>query len=229
MRLDGTKLLMAVLLLAPYAVPAVAADNDDLAKALDKTAALEKYTFQVRAKAGDAAPEVEGAYQKGQPAFLQADRIPFYRAGDVLVYKQGDNWQRTKRGIESDPLAVLGASAKAKGARLPHEEVSGLARFLKGVAKGDKKEDDCAVYTADLTEDGAKKLAPVESQDVAKGGTVRLWVNGDGAVVKYALTIRVQGKRGNAEVNGTLEKVVKLGDIGTAKVEVPEAARKALE
>jgi len=44
-----------------------------------------------------------------------------------------------------------------------------------------------------------------------------------------SLTIRVQGKRGNAAGNGTLAQIVKLGDIGTAKVEVPEAARKALE
>jgi hypothetical protein len=80
-----------------------------------------------------------------------------------------------------------------------------------------------------LTPEGAKKLAATEFQDVASGGSARVWVNEDGAVVKYATSIRVQGKRGNAEVDGTVEKTVKLGDIGTAKIEVPDGAKKALE
>jgi hypothetical protein len=173
--------------------------------------------------------EPSGDVPEGDPVFLQADRIPFYKAGDVLVYKQGDVWKRTKRGVESDPLLILGASAKVTAARLPHEELTGLAKSLKGAKKGDKKEDGCLVYSGDLTQEGAKKLAPTEFQDVVRGGTARVWINGDGAVVKYMLSIRVQGKRGNAEVDGTTEKTVKLSDIGSAKVDVPEGAKKVLE
>jgi hypothetical protein len=48
-------------------------------------------------------------------------------------------------------------------------------------------------------------------------------------VVKYTVSIRVQGKRGNAEADGTREKTVKLSDIGSAKVDVPQGAKNALE
>jgi hypothetical protein len=218
--------LAAVLIVAPLAI---ANGDDELPKSFGKSSMLERYTFQIENKVGDGVAAVEGTYQKGQPVYLQAERIPFYKAGDVLVYKQGDAWKRTKRGIESDPLLILGASAKVTAARLPHEELAALAKCLKETKKGDKKENSCSVYSGDLTAEGARKLAPSEFQDVARGGTARVWVNEDGAVVKYTMTIQVKGKRGNAEVDGTVEKTVKLGDIGTAKVEVPEAAKKALE
>ncbi len=218
--------LAAALILAPFA--AAADGDDDLTKVFERTSTLEGYTFQIENKLGGGGA-VEGTYQKGQPVFLQADRIPFYKSGDVLVYKHGDTWTRTKRGVESDPLVILGASAKVTAARLPHEELIGLAKSLKDAKKSDKKEDGCLVYSGDLTQEGAKKLAPSEFQNVVRGGTARVWINGDGAVVKYTLSIRIQGKRGNAEVDGTTEKTVKLSDIGSAKVDVPEGAKKVLE
>ena len=210
------------------ASPAAKAGDDDLSKALQKAAALERYAFQTEEKLGKGAG-VEGAYQKGQPLSLKADKIDFFKAGDVLVYKHGDAWTRSKRGIESDPLIVLGAVAKVNAVRLPHEELADLGKLLRGAKKSDGMEDGCTVYVGDLTEEGAKKLAPAASQGAAKGGTARVFVNGAGAVVKYTLNIRLKGRQGNAEVDGTAEKTVKLSDLGSAKVEVPEAAKKALD
>jgi hypothetical protein len=211
------------------ASPAAKAGDDDLSNALQKAAALERYAFQTDDKPGKGAGGVEGAYQKGQPLSLKADKIDFFKAGDVLVYKHGDAWTRSKRGTESDPLIVLGAVAKVNAVRLPHEELAELGKLLRGATKSDRMEDGCTVYVGDLTEEGAKKLAPTASQGVAKGGTARVFVNGDGAVVKYTLSIRLKGRQGNAEVDGTAEKTVQLRAIGSAKVEVPEAAKKALE
>jgi hypothetical protein len=211
-------------------ITSTAMADDDLTKALQKTAALDRYTFQIEEKPGKGAGTgVEGAYQKGQPLSLKADKFEFFKSGDVLVYKQGDVWKRSKRGVESDPLIVLGAVAKVNAARLPHEELAALGKAVDKEKKADRTEDGCAVYTAELTEEAAKKLAPTESQGVARGGTAKVWVNGDGAVVKYALSIRLKGRRGNVEVDGTAEKTVKLSDLGSAKVEVPEAAKKALD
>jgi hypothetical protein len=208
---------------------AARAGDDELTKALDKAAALESYTFQIDDKPGKGAGAgVEGAYQKGQPVFFKADNLSFYKKGDALVYKKGDAWMRSKRGVESDPLIVLASVAKVNAARLPHEELSGFGKLVKEAKKGDK-EDGNTVYTADLTDEGAKKLAPTEFQRVAKSGTTTLWVNGDGELVKYAVRIRLQGKLGNAEIDGTAEKTVKLGDRGKAKVEPPDEATKALE
>jgi hypothetical protein len=229
MRWYAKTFLAAGWLFALAATPASAGD-EDLTKALQKAAALERYAFQIEEKPGKGAgAAVEGAYQKGQPLSLKADKIEFFKAGDVLIYKQGDAWKRSKRGVEPDPLIVLGAVAKVNAARLPHEELAALGKLLEKAKKADRTEDGNTVYAGDLSEEAAKKLAPTESQGVARGGTAKVWVNGDGAVVKYALSIRLKGRQGNAEVDGTTEKSVQLREIGSAKVEVPEAAKKALE
>jgi hypothetical protein len=225
------KRFMFLLFLAclPFVVgadkPSVA--DKELAAALEKTAALESYQFKVEGRA--AQDSVEGTYQKNQPISFKAEKIEFLKKGDVLAYNQGDEWKRSKTGIESDPLRILTASAKVRSARLAHEELATLAKVCKDATKLDKKEDGFTVYTAELTDDGAKKLAPTESQNVAKGGKVKLWVDKDGVVVKYSINIRLQGRQGNAEVNGTSEKTVTLSEIGKAKVEVPDGAKKALE
>jgi hypothetical protein len=229
MRRFAATFLSAGVFFTLLAAPAWA-DDDALTKAIEKDAALQQYTFQIDEKPGKGAGSgVEGTYQKGQPVYLKADKISYFKAGDVLVYKQGETWKRSKRGTESDPLTVLGAVAKVNAARLPHEEFAGLEKLLTGIKKGDKMEDGCAVYSADLTEEGAKQLAPVESKGVARSGTLRAWINADGLIVKYVVSIRLKGKRGNAEVDGTAEKTVRLADLGSAKVEVPEGAKKALE
>jgi hypothetical protein len=208
---------------------AARAADEALTKALEKAAALESYTFQIDDKPGKGSGTgVEGTYQKDQPVFLKSDKLLFYKKGDALIYQQGNDWKRSKRGVESDPLIVLGSVAKVNSARLPHEELAGFTKLLKEIKKGDK-EDGLTPYSADLTDEGAKKLAPTENQGVAKGGAATLWLNGDGELVKYAFRIRLQGKQGNAEVNGAAEKTVKIGDVGKAKVELPEAAKKVLE
>ncbi len=48
-------------------------------------------------------------------------------------------------------------------------------------------------------------------------------------LTKYQITIHVQGRRGNAEVDGLMTKTVTLSQVATAKVVVPSGAREALE
>src|SRR6266851_935642 len=200
MRSSPIFVLAACLLVAADKSEKASDDDKELTTALQKAAAVESYAFKVADKAGKT---VEGTFQKDQPVFYQADKIPFYKKGDALVYKQGDEWKRSKTGVESDPLLILAASAQVRSVRLPHEELATLAKNLKEAKKEDKKESGLTVYSADLAEDGAKKLAPTESQGVAKGGQAKIWVDKEGAVVKYTINIRLQGRQGNAEVNGT--------------------------
>ena len=72
-------------------------------------------------------------------------------------------------------------------------------------------------------------LARSENRGVAQEGTARFWVDADGRLVKYAVSIKLQGKIGGADVDGTVEKTVTLRGIGSTEVAVPEGARKALE
>src|SRR5437763_1184925 len=114
----------SLVLLAAGFAPGPDRAERDLAAALRQAAALESYDFTVAERPGVGAGDaVECKYRKGQPLSCKADGIAFYRQGDTLVYERGGRWQRTRQGTLSDPLRILGASAKVRRVRLPHEEV----------------------------------------------------------------------------------------------------------
>ena len=202
---------------------AIGAD-DGLTRATTAVAKAERYSFTVKDGVG---PAVEGTYQKGSPLYVRADRIEFFRQGDVLVYRQGDSWQRTRTGTLSDPLPILAASARVKAARPPHEELAELSAGLTDVRKTAGK--DGATYSGTLSEKVARQLARSEDRDLTRGGTATVRVDGKGRVTGYDVSIRVQGRRGNADVDGTVTRSVTVADVGTAKVDVPAAAKKALD
>src|SRR5262245_19078620 len=86
-------------------------DEKQLADAARQTAELSGYSFTIEeGNAGEKGTrqQVAGKYQKGQPIFFLADKIEFYKKGEVLVYKDGDNWQKSRTGTLSDPLRILG-------------------------------------------------------------------------------------------------------------------------
>ncbi len=202
----------------------LAAVDDDLAKALRAVNHADSYTFTV-VEGGEGA--VEGKYQKDRPTSFTADGIDFFRQGDALVYQQGGRWQKAKTGTQSDPLAILAASAKVRGARLPHEEVADLAKHLKNVRKVAEKKH--TVYQAQLTEDGARALAKPADREVARGGRARLQVDGRGRLVRYEITIRLKGRRGNADVDGEANRKITIRDMGGTRVDVPDDVKKLLE
>ena len=80
--------------------------------------------FRADSPGGGAGGPVGGKYERGQPVSLQADGVAFYKKGEAPVYEQAGRWRRTKRGTESDPLRILGASARARAVRLPHTPAS---------------------------------------------------------------------------------------------------------
>jgi hypothetical protein len=85
------------------------------------------------------------------------------------------------------------------------------------------------VYTGDLKEEGARRFVQKSLQSVATGGKAKIWIGLDGEVHKYLINVRVQGRLGNAEVDGEVTKTVIISDRGTAQVNVPQAAMKAIE
>jgi hypothetical protein len=198
--------------------------DDDLARAIQSVTTAERYAFTLKDGPGS---EVEATFQKGSPLHFRADRIEFFRQGDVLIYRQGDAWQRTRTGTLSDPLPILGASAKVKAARAPHEELTSLAAGMTDVQKTARK--DSVTYAGVLPEKVAKELARSEDRDLAQGGSVTVRVDAKGRLTGYEVSIQVKGRRGNADVDGTVTRTVTVSNVGTAKVELPAAARKALE
>jgi hypothetical protein len=207
-----------------------AAEGEELAPALKKAAGWENYRFTVESRPGPGTQgALEGRYQKGRPLACKADNIEFFKQGEALVYLDGGRWLRSKRGTLSDPLRVLGGVAKVNAVRLPHEEATVLAKVVRSVKKAERKEGGHTVFNGDLDAEAARSLVGTEHRAVARGGTARFWVNGDGSLVKYTVDLRVQGRLGGAEIDGNVVRTVTLTGAGDTKVEVPEAARKALE
>jgi len=209
----------------------------DSRKALDKAvrtcAALKGYSFQIDERPGQGAGgTLQGKFEQGKPIFFLADKIEIFKKGDVLAYKDGEKWERSRTGTLSDPLRVLGAVAKARGARLPHEELADLAKGLTQIKKVEPEPSSTVylgVFQGELKEADARRLVPKSLEQVARKGQAKIWVGADGQVHKYSLTIPVQGRLGNAEIDGKVARTVLLTDRGTAKVVLPEEAKKALE
>jgi hypothetical protein len=221
-----------VALLFPLASGTAGAGGKDeaaqeLSKAAEKAATAKSYTFQIEERPGrGTGGAFTGKYAQGQPTFFKADGIEFFKTGKALAYEQGGKWHRSKTGTESDPLRILGAAAKVRRAALPHEELAGFAKNLKRVKKAQEKGQ--TVYSGDLTDAAVKRLAPSEFRSVAQSGQAKVWVDG-GQVTRYAISLRLQGRLGGAEVDGTSLRTVTLSDPGKTNLEVPVAARKALE
>jgi hypothetical protein len=221
---------VAALLAVTVVLPAshAAGDREELSRALHKAGGWTSYAFTAEEEPGPGSGgALEGRYQRGRPLACKADGIECFRRGDAVVYRQGGRWLRARTGTTSDPLRVLGALAKVRAARLPHEEVAELAKAVGAVRK--EKDGERALYRAELSAAAARSLARPEHRGVARGGAARFWVGDDGRLVQYAVTIKVQGRLGGADVDGTVVKTVTLSGVGSTQVAVPEAARKALE
>jgi hypothetical protein len=211
-----------------FLVGAAAGQEMELQALAGKAGAWKSYAFTIDQKPGPGKP-VEGKHQAGQPTWFKADGIEFYRKGTALVYLDGGRWQRSRTGTLSDPLHILGPASRIRRVTaLPNEELPGLVKDLTDVKKADGKEKGSTVYTGKLTAAGLKEWAPTESRSVAREGTI--WVESvGGKVVRYSVSFRLKGRRGDAEVDGKLTRTVQLRGAGSTRVEVPAAARKALE
>src|SRR3954469_23904062 len=200
------------------------AADDELATALRPVVTAESYSFTARDGTG---AEVAGTFQKDSPLHFRADRVEFFRQGDVLVYRQGATWQRTRTGTLSDPLPILTASARVKAVRPPHEELAKLSAGMTDVRT--TANTDGTTYTGILPEKVARELARGEDRDLARGGSATVRMDAKGRLTGYEVSIQVKGRRGNADVDGTVTRTLTVKDVGTARVEVPAAAKKVLE
>lgn len=163
--------------------------------------------------------------------------------GGKAVVKSGDAWKSTDefgqgggggQGGQRDP-----ASFFARGLRnfkLPAEQAGSLVDKV-----GDLKKGEDGSYAGDLTEEGAKELlsgggggggrAPTVTEPK---GSVTWWVK-DGVLVKYEIkltgkmTFGGQGGQQGREIAINRTTTVEIKDVGAAKVEPAEEAKKKLE
>lgn len=214
-----------------------AAPKDDLLAAAKKLAAANNYSWKstvdvAGGQGGRMGGPTEGKTEKGGYTWISMTRgeneMVAVMKGDKGALKTPDGWQSLSDAAADDQgpgrwLARMVQTFKTPAAQA--EDVAGKTKELK-------KDGDA--IAGELTEDGAKALITMGGRGGGNGpevsgakGSVKFWLK-DGMVHKWEL--KVQGK---VSFNGNDRDVdrtttVEIKDIGSTKIEVPEAAAKKL-
>jgi hypothetical protein len=215
------KTIIGMACVLAFAVAARA--DEDLAAAVKKTSELKSYAFKsFQGPKKEAVLEAE--YQAGQPSRFIADKVEFLRKEKVLIYQQDGKWHKCKTGIESDPLRILVPSAKVRQQTMPHEELAGFDKHFKAVKKAGKGE-----YAGELTLEACRKLLAPGDRQLAKRGMATLHLDKNGLVREYQIAIDIEGRRGNAEVMGTVIRTITIESPGAVNIKLTDEQKKLLE
>jgi hypothetical protein len=157
--------------------------------------------------------------------------------GDKGAVRTQDGW-RTVEELRQAAQGGGGGRGMMAGrlamTRVPAKEAENILEKVKDV-----KAADGGVFTADLTEEGAKELISFRrpsgsGQQQGPGaknaqGSVKFWVK-DGMLVKYELSLKgtVIFGQDQQERDMARKTTVEIKDVGATKVEVPEEAKKKL-
>jgi hypothetical protein len=226
--MNKTQLLPA---LALAALPLLAADSgpkDEITAAAKKLGEKPNYSW----KATVVVPEgsqfrpgpTEGKTEKDGFTYVTmsfGDNLTeaVLKDGKAVVTNQEGNWE-TVSDSDSAEGAARFRSRMIRNLKTPAVQAAELAAAAKEL----KKDGDA--LAGDLTDEGAKAQFRFGNVSGAKG-SVKFWLK-EGALAKYE--VKVKGK---VEFNGNEREVdrattVEIKDVGTTKVNVPEAAKKKL-
>lgn len=231
-----TKILFSILNLAAASVLAADSDpKDELTSAAKSLAGKDNYAWKSTMEFGNFSGDTEGKTDKEGLVSLS---LNFGNNSRDAVLKGGKGAIKTDQGWQSFSELESGSNGEGRGRGLllrrlqtykaPAEEAIKLLSQTKEI----KKEGE--VYSASLTEEGAKELLTFgrrrggENVEVSGAkASVKFWIK-DGLISKYQLkqqgTVTAGGNE--REVDGTT--TVEIKNVGSTKVEVPEEARKKL-
>jgi len=222
-----TALLCTITLLTTSLIAADSTPKDDVLAAAKKLGEKPSYAWKTTTVVPESAQfkpgPSEGKTSKDGITFLSVsfgdNTTQIYLKGDKAVADPDGDWQ-TLADLENSegPGRFLGFLIRNFQAPVAQ------AQELAGAAKELKKEGE--VFASDLTEEGAKKQFRWGNVTNPKG-SVKFWVKeGQLAKLQFKLTGKVDFN-GN-EIDVDRDTTVEVKDVGTTKVEVPEAAMKKL-
>lgn len=149
-----------------------------------------------------------------------------------VVEEDGDGRRGGRRGGRFGGMFGMGQMA------FPHEDLKKLGKRLKSAEKTRKTENvgrtECSVYKAVFTERGAEDLwgenRMLDSlEDAEFDGKAKLWIDEDGALLKYEITASFAGYFREREFEMTQTRTVTVYDVGKTKVKIPAGAKTAIE
>jgi len=215
---------------------AVSSPTEAITNAAAKLAQQTSYSWKTTTAFGNFTGTSEGKSQKDgllalSMAFGDNTTEAFLKDGKGAVKTGDQDWQS---------LAELASAAGSEPGRRQF-----LPRFLQSfkaptaeaadlAAKSKELKQDGEVYAGELTEAGAKELLTFggrrggnRPEPKNAKGSVKFWVK-DGLLAKYEHklqgTINFNGEDRDVDRTTTVE----IKDVGTTKIDVPEAAKKKL-
>ncbi len=141
------------------------------------------------------------------------------------VSREGEGWQSLSELENSEGprrfLAFLIRNFKA-----PAAEAAQLVSYAKEI-----KQDEPGVYSGDLTEEGVKNLLSFRRPGGGEGpevsnpsGSCKFWLK-DGALAKYQFKVKGTMSFNGNDFDIDRTTTVEIKDVGTTKLNVPEAAK----
>lgn len=215
--------------------------GDDLDSALSKAGMMNNYTatLTLRKEGGEPGTDsnhtVDFRMMPGAAYHLKAGELEGYRQGEAFVVKEGGAWKRVETGAAGEPADKGQLSAeKLAQVRAPHE----FLRELKTASfKSVRREDGEGgrIFSGDLTDQAIRALfgrkggsGDARTQTAATGNA-RIWLNAEGVVSKFELTVEHKDATGKAGAESSRKtKIVEFREIGSTKYEVPADAMKVL-
>jgi hypothetical protein len=227
-------LLGIVMMAAGSQLAAESGAKEDVTGAAKKLGDKGNYSWKSTMEAGNFNGTTDGKTDKDglvclSMTFGDTTTEAFVQGGKGAVKSPDAGWESlADLAANTDPGPRRFLVRRLQTFKAPVAEVADLADKTKEL----KKDGD--VYSGDLTEAGAKDLVGFGGRRGANApepknakGSVKFWTK-DGVLSKYELKVQ-----GTVNFNGEDRDIdrtttVEIKDVGTTKIEVPEAAKKKM-
>lgn len=225
------KRIIACNVLCLLASPLLAADSgprDDVIAAAKKLAEKANYTWKTTVVVPESAQfkpgPTDGKTEKDGFTYVTmsfGDNLTeaAMKGDKALITNQDGDWQLASE-LEGGEGRGRFLGRMVRNLKAPAAQATELA----GVTKELKKDGD--VYSGDLTEEGAKAQFRFGNVSNPKG-SVKFWLK-DGVLSKYEFKVKGKVDFNGNEMDVDRATTTEVKDVGTTKVNVPEAAKKKL-
>jgi hypothetical protein len=230
--------LTSCALLAAASVASAADAKEELIQAAKALDAKENYSWRTTVVVPDDAQfkpgPTEGKAVKGGLIKVAQE----FEFATLETYKQGDKAAMNNQDGGWDSLAEVESqegfgpfrAAMARNLFAPSEDVVDMAKHLQDV----KKEGE--VYSGELTEAGAKALLGLNRRAGGGGGmnvpagkgSAKFWVT-DGVLSKLEVKLEGAIEFGGNEMDVKRTSTTVIKEIGSTKLDVPDAAKAKLK
>ena len=231
-----TFLIATSVFVAACALAADANPKEDISAAAKKLNDQHNYSWKSTVEFGNFTGSTDGKVNKDgvvalTMTFGDSTTVAFVKGDKAAIKTADQDWQSLEElaaaaGSEPGPRQFL--VRRLRNFKTPAEDIQDVLAKTKEVKK------DADAYTADLTEDGAKDQLSFGGRRSGNApeaknakGSVKLWAK-DGVLSKYQTKVQ-----GTMNFNGDDRDIdrtttIEIKDVGTTKIEIPEAAQKKM-